>query len=95
MPTGAGFSSTQIGTTDHPFNLAIELAQHVYTAVYSQLVAIGVVEQEYLTIVYTDRHSSARGLERRIISARRSNGRERNAYIETYEPATESGPSEP
>jgi uncharacterized DUF497 family protein len=59
------------------------------------LVAIGVVEQEYLTVVYTDRHSSAHGPERRIISARRSNWRERNAYIKAYGQAAESGPSEP
>lgn len=60
-----------------------------------RLVAIGVVEQEYLTVVYTDRHSSAHGLERRIISARRSKRRERNTYIEAYEQAAESGPSKP
>lgn len=58
-----------------------------------RMVALGVVEQDYLTVVYTDRLGSAADMERRIISARRSNRRERNAYYEAYERKTQPRPS--
>lgn len=58
-----------------------------------RMVALGVVEQDYLTVVYTDRLGSAGDIERRIISARRSNRRERNAYDEEYEEKAEPGQS--
>ncbi len=44
-----------------------------------RMVAVGVVAGIHLTVVYTDRQS-AFGPVRRIISARRSNQRERQAY---------------
>ena len=46
-----------------------------------RLVAVGLAQGIALTVVYSDR-SSAPGPERRIISARRSNRRERKAYEE-------------
>ena len=42
-----------------------------------RMVAIGLADGMHLTVVYTDR-----GLVRRIISARRSNRRERQVYAE-------------
>ncbi|MDP3772851.1 MAG: BrnT family toxin [Gemmatimonadales bacterium] len=44
-----------------------------------RIVAVGLAQGIPLTVVYTDRRSGDR-VERRIISARRSNGREREAY---------------
>lgn len=44
-----------------------------------RLVALGVVDGVYLTVVYTDRVELGRRV-RRIISARHSNRRERNEY---------------
>jgi uncharacterized DUF497 family protein len=45
-----------------------------------RVIAIGVVQGLHLTIAYTDRTRSTGDIERRIISARRSNRRERQAY---------------
>jgi len=45
-------------------------------------VAIGLVDGEYLTVVFTDRIET-NGQLRRIISARRSNRRERSTYEKT------------
>lgn len=44
-----------------------------------RVVAVGLAQAIPLTVVYTDRRFGDR-VERRIISARRSNGREREAY---------------
>jgi uncharacterized DUF497 family protein len=48
----------------------------------TRVLAIGLAEGVYLTVAYTDRHAPDREIERRIISARRSNSRERKAYNE-------------
>ena len=45
-----------------------------------RMIAIGVVQGIELTVVYTDRSPSRGPLERRIISARRSNRHERKTY---------------
>ncbi len=45
-----------------------------------RMVAVGIAGGLSLTVVFTDRHSSAGGIERRIISAGQSNKKERNAY---------------
>lgn len=50
-------------------------------------VAIGLADGLHLTVVYTDR-TGAREMTRRIISARRSNRRERRAYDEAYHEET-------
>jgi uncharacterized DUF497 family protein len=47
-----------------------------------RVLAIGLTQGLYLTVAYTDRHAPDREIERRIISARRSNSRERKAYSE-------------
>ena len=47
-------------------------------------IAIGLADGLHLTVVYTDR-LGAREMSRRIISARRSNRRERRAYDEAYQ----------
>jgi uncharacterized DUF497 family protein len=44
--------------------------------------AVGVAQGIHLTVAYTDRHFLDQDIERRIISARRSNRRERKAYSE-------------
>jgi uncharacterized protein len=44
-----------------------------------RVIAVGVAEGIYLTVVYTDRSLEERQV-RRLISARRSNQREREAY---------------
>ena len=49
-----------------------------------RVIAIGLADGLHLTVIYTDR-SSARDTLRRIISARRSNRRERKAYDEAYD----------
>lgn len=46
----------------------------------SRIIAIGVADGITLTVVYTDRITPDGEIERRIISARRSNHREREAY---------------
>jgi len=48
-----------------------------------RIIAIGLADAVHLTVVYTDRHG-AREMIRRIISARRSNRRERSTYDEAY-----------
>jgi uncharacterized DUF497 family protein len=45
-----------------------------------RVVAIGLAQVIVLTVVYTDRRVREGDIERRIISARRSNRRERKAY---------------
>jgi uncharacterized protein len=45
-----------------------------------RVIAVGLAQGLELTIVYTDRVLSDKAVERRIISARRSNRRERKAY---------------
>lgn len=45
----------------------------------ARVIAVGAADGFMLTVVYTDR-SGPDGLERRLISARRSNRRERKAY---------------
>ncbi len=45
-----------------------------------RVVAIGLADGLHLTVVYTDRRRSKGRVERRIISARRSNRRERRAF---------------
>jgi uncharacterized DUF497 family protein len=45
-----------------------------------RMVAVGVAAGRELTVVYTDRQNVSGEIERRIISARQSNKRERNAY---------------
>lgn len=51
-----------------------------------RVVAVGVVEGICLTIVYTDRVDGEGRAVRRIISARRSNKRERERYLEASRP---------
>jgi uncharacterized protein len=48
-------------------------------------VAIGVTDGLHLTVVYTDRSGTQDQFVRRIISARRSNKREREAYQKAFE----------
>ena len=43
---------------------------------------VGVAQGIHLTVAYTDRFVPGQDIERRIISARRSNRRERKAYSE-------------
>jgi hypothetical protein len=45
-----------------------------------RIVAVGVAQRVHLTVVYTDRVIGGDEVERRIVSARRSNGHERKAY---------------
>ena len=47
-----------------------------------RVVAIGSAQGLHLTVAYTDRRESGGEIERRIISARRSNRREHKAYRE-------------
>ena len=47
-----------------------------------RVLAIGLAQGLHLTVAYTDRGESGEEIERRIISARRSNRRERTAYRE-------------
>ena len=47
-----------------------------------RILAVGIAEGIHLTVAYTDRHTPGQDIERRIISARRSNRRERKAYNE-------------
>lgn len=49
----------------------------------TRVIAVGIAGGIALTVVYTDRPDEAGGPVRRIISARRSNRRERKAYEET------------
>jgi uncharacterized protein len=47
-----------------------------------RVLAIGLAQGLHLTVAYTDRGEPGGEIERRIISARRSNRRERKAYRE-------------
>ena len=47
-----------------------------------RILAVGIAEGIHPTVAYTDRHTPGQDIERRIISARRSNRRERKAYNE-------------
>lgn len=51
-----------------------------------RIIAVGVVHARYLTVVYTDRPQPDGRIVRRIISARRSNRRERQAYQDAMLP---------
>jgi uncharacterized DUF497 family protein len=51
-----------------------------------RVIAIGIADGEFITVVYTDRVEVGE-LVRRIISARRSNHHEREAYRQTVEEA--------
>ena len=50
-----------------------------------RVIAVGVADGVELTVVFTDRPRLGGGLERRIISARRSNRHERQAYQASLE----------
>jgi len=50
-----------------------------------RMVAIGNAQGFMLTVVYTDRFEATQTVERRIISARRSNRNEREAYQQAIE----------
>ena len=57
----------------------------------ARLIAIGLADAIPLTVVYTDRAATGAGaVTRRIISARLSNRRERQAYAQAFPPG---GPS--
>jgi hypothetical protein len=58
----------------------------------ARIVAIGLADGLELTVIYTDRRDSSGGVIRRIISARRSNRRERKAYKAGLKDGSESGP---
>ena len=47
-----------------------------------RVLAVGIAQGVHLTVAFTDRHVLDQDIERRIISARRSNRRERKAYSE-------------
>lgn len=49
-----------------------------------RVVAVGIADGLHLTAIYTDR-ASGTGAIRRIISARRSNRRERQAYAQAHQ----------
>ena len=51
----------------------------------TRVIAIGLAQGVELTVVYTDRRPSDTSIERRIISARRSNRHERKAYQASLE----------
>ena len=50
-----------------------------------RVIAVGVADGVELTVVFTDRPRIGGGIERRIISARRSNRHERQAYQASLE----------
>ena len=50
-----------------------------------RVVAIGLAQGIGLTVVYTDRVHAEGDVIRRIVSARRSNRRERQAYAQAFE----------
>ncbi|MFO8172798.1 MAG: BrnT family toxin [Longimicrobiales bacterium] len=49
-----------------------------------RVVAVGLADEVHLTVVYTDRNGAQGELIRRVISARRSNKRERRAYQNAF-----------
>ena len=59
-----------------------------------RVVALGVAQGIALTVVYTDRADKGGEINRRIISARKSNRREREAYKKATTPK-EPGPTRP
>jgi uncharacterized protein len=73
-------------------NIDFEFASHIFAGFtldradvrreYGEhrMVAIGVASGRVLTVVYTDRQNISGEMERRIISARRSNKKERKDY---------------
>jgi uncharacterized DUF497 family protein len=61
-----------------------------------RMIAVGMVGEAYLTVVYTDRTDSTGVRVRRIIAAWRSNRRERASYRQAADSATsDSGPRRP
>ena len=66
-------ASVFLGTT-----LEKEDTRRVYGEM--RMVAIGMADDVHLTVVYTDRTSEKNERARRVISARKSNKREREAY---------------
>lgn len=56
----------------------------------TRLVAVGMADGIALTLVYTDRAAPAGATVRRIISARLSNRRERQAYAQAFPPGDPS-----
>lgn len=56
-----------------------------------RMIAVGRADSRYLTVVYTDRQEGDR-LERRIISARRSNRRERTDHDRDLQTDQEAKP---
>ena len=57
----------------------------------ARMIAIGRADGRHLTVVYTDRQNE-RGIARRIISARRSNRRERSDYDQDPQADQETEP---
>ena len=53
-----------------------------------RVMAIGIADGLHLTVVYTDRLIAGTGVERRIISARRSNRGERKSHAEACQKIT-------
>lgn len=49
-----------------------------------RVIAVGLAQNVALTVVYTDRELESGEIVRRIISSRRSNRRERNAYEKVF-----------
>lgn len=49
-----------------------------------RVIAIGLAQRLHLTVVYSDRPGQGTQRDRRIISARRSNRRERKAYDQAF-----------
>lgn len=61
-----------------------------------RIIAIGVAQGIHLSVVYTDRKAAPGQIVRRIISARRSNSRERTRYQKEVDArAPHSRPGEP
>lgn len=58
--------------------VVVEDARHDYGE--RRMVAIGLADGVHLTVVFTDRPGADGQIERRVISARRSNRRERRHY---------------
>ena len=64
--------------------LTLEKEDHRHDYREARVIAVGRVDTVTLTVIYTDR-SDEKGIVRRIVSARRSNRRERQAYEEAVE----------
>ena len=52
-----------------------------------RVVAIGLAAERLITVVFTDRTLNDGSIVRRVISARRSNRKERHLYAETFQDA--------